>query len=358
MAYPGCPMSDAGNARRGAILGLFAAFLFGASAPFAKALLPDTGPILLAGLLYAGAGVALTILTPIFRGSRPGREAALRLSDFPLLVAVAVTGGIVGPVLMLVGLERVSGMTGSLLLNVEGPLTALLAVLVFREHLERRALLGSTLIFVGAAALAAGSNAGRAELGGVLALVGACACWAIDNNLTQRLSLRSPLAVVRFKTLASAICLLTISCWTGRLHVTLPAIGWAMLLGALSYGLSVLLDMHALRLLGAAREAAFFSTAPFAGAVLAIPILGERPKLAHGVSAALMLFGLILLLRWRHDHLHRHDEVAHDHVHAHDEHHAHAHDRLAVEPHAHTHRHSRFVHRHPHVSDSHHRHDH
>ena len=346
------------DTRAGAFFGLSAALLFGASAPLAKALLPGAGPILLAGLLYTGAGIALTTLAPMFHGTLSKREARLRISDLPALLAIAAIGGIIGPVLMLVGLERVSGMTGSLLLNLEGPFTAILAVMVFREHLERRALLGSVLIFLGAGALANGPGPLLGPLRGTLALAGACACWAIDNNLTQRLSLRNPLAVVRFKTLASGACLLAISGAMGGFHASRPTIGQAMALGAFSYGLSVLLDVYALRVLGAAREAAFFATAPFAGAILAIPILGERPTLAHGAAGVLMLCGIAILLRSHHEHLHRHAEIEHDHVHVHDEHHAHEHETLIPEPHAHAHRHSRLVHGHPHVSDLHHRHDH
>lgn len=351
-------MSLARDARDGAFFGLSAALLFGASAPLAKALLPGAGPILLAGLLYTGAGVALTLLTRPFHGTLAAHEARLRISDLPTLLPIVVTGGIFGPVLMLVGLGHVSGMTGSLLLNLEGPLTALLAVMVFREHLERLAVLGSVLIFLGAGTLANGSGPMMAEWRGVLALAAACACWAIDNNLTQKLSLRDPVAVVRFKTLASGACLLAISGITGRFHAAIPTIGWAMVLGAFSYGLSVLLDMYALRFVGAAREAAYFATAPFAGAILAIPVLGERPTIAHVAAGVLMLCGITVLLRSHHEHAHEHVEIEHDHVHVHDEHHAHEHVGPHQETHAHAHRHSRLIHVHPHVSDLHHRHDH
>jgi drug/metabolite transporter (DMT)-like permease len=351
-------MSHSRDARGGAFFGLTAALLFGASAPLAKALLPGAGPILLAGLLYTGAGIALTILARFFQRSREGREARLRVSDLPTLLAIAVTGGLIGPVLMLVGLERVSGMTGSLLLNLEGPLTALLAVMVFREHLERQALLGSVLIFLGAGTLANGSGPVMGEWRGVLALAGACACWAIDNNLTQKLSLRDPVAVVRFKTLASGACLLALSGASGRFHASVSTIGWAMVLGAFSYGLSVLLDMYALRSVGAAREAAYFATAPFAGAILAVPILGERPTITHAAAGVLMFCGITVLLRSHHEHAHEHAEIEHDHVHVHDEHHAHEHDGPIQEAHAHSHRHSRMIHVHSHVSDLHHRHDH
>jgi drug/metabolite transporter (DMT)-like permease len=351
-------MSGVDDMRAGAACGLFAAILFGASAPLAKTLLPDAGPVLLAGLLYTGAGLALTLSAGIVRRARATREARLRASDLPTLLVIAATGGVLGPVLMLVGLERTSGMTGSLLLNLEGPMTALLAVLVFREHLERRALFGSALIFLGAATLANGSTPLRWEPGGATALAAACACWALDNNLSQRLSLRDPVAVVRFKTLSAGAALLAISVATGRFHVSVSTVGLAMLLGGISYGLSVLLDMYALRILGAAREAAYFATAPFAGALLAIPILGDRPTVAHGMAATLMLCGTAILLRSRHEHLHEHEEIEHDHLHVHDEHHAHEHDGPFEEPHAHPHRHTRLKHTHPHVSDAHHRHDH
>ena len=134
----------------------------------------------------------------------------------------------------------------------------------------------------------------------------------------------------------------------------------AMVLGALAYGASVLLDAFALRLLGAAREAAFFATAPFAGALLSVPVLGERLGAAQLAAGAVMVGGVALLVRERHGHEHMHDELEHTHSHVHDAHHQHPHP-AGVDttgPHVHPHRHAPLTHAHAHVSDAHHRHAH
>ena len=344
----------------GIFCGIVAAALFGASAPVAKLLLPGFTPIGLAAVLYLGAAAALTPfrLWPGVGRRRIEREASLRSADVPALAAIVVAGGVAGPVLMLVGLQRVAGLAASLLLNLEAPFTMLLAVAAFREHLGRRESLGAGLIVLGAVLLAYGPGDLRVDPWGATAIATACAAWALDNNLTQRLSLRDPIALVHVKTLGSGTLCFVVAWLAGQsptaTYPTLIALG----VGALSYGLSIVLDAYALRLLGAAREAALFATAPFAGALLAIPLLGERPTLLDLAAAATMIAGVVVLARQRHAHLHDHEPLEHDHSHVHDEHHRHAHDGLVTEPHAHPHRHERLVHDHPHVSDLHHRHPH
>jgi drug/metabolite transporter (DMT)-like permease len=342
----------------GALCGLAAAALFGVSAPIAKLLLRDSGPLVLAGLLYLGAGVGVTLARPLIGRLREAVEAPISRPDVPILAGMILAGGVAGPILMLVGLTRVSGMAGSLLLNLEGPLTAVVAVVLFGEHLGKQEAGGATLVFLGAVVLGFGPGPLHADVWGALSIAAACACWAFDNNLTQRLSLRDPVAVVQWKTLGAGVSVSAIAFATGA---TLPrgiVLAAALVMGALSYGISVLLDLYALRLLGAAREAAFFATAPFIGALVAIPLLGERPSFGGGVAAALMVAGVVVLLRARHGHVHVHEELVHDHLHVHDEHHRHHHEYPVVEPHSHLHRHGPLEHEHPHVSDAHHRHRH
>jgi drug/metabolite transporter (DMT)-like permease len=331
---------------RGALLGLLAAATFGVSAPLAKALLDDADPQLLAGQLYAGAAVALGSASAL----RPRTtESPIRRADLPRLGLVTLSGGVVAPVLLLVGLDRLSGLTGSLLLNLEGPFTALLAVAVFGEYLGRRTAMAGALIVLGAAFLGASGDHVGGEVLGVVLIAGACGCWALDNNLTAQLTIRDPLAVVRTKAASAAMANLGMAVLRG---VNRPS-WWtelgAVALGAMSCGISVLLDAHALRLVGAAREAALFATAPFAGALLAVPLLGDRPQPVAGVGIAAMVAGTALLLREQHEHRHVHDEH-HDHEHPP--------DIGADEPHSHAHRHRPVAHRHPHASDVHHRHRH
>ena len=338
-------------------MGLLAAALLGVSAPISKRLLGDVSPQVLAGLLYLGAGLALTL----YRALRPATtEAPLVKADLPKLAAVVAAGGVAGPVLMLFGLQRTSAVTSSLLLNLEAPFTIALAVLVFREHLGRYAAGAMALILAGAAILRLQPGAHRADTPGVLLLAGACAAWALDNNLTQRLSLRDPFALVRVKTLAAGSFNLALGLLiAGRMpspRVTMAALA----LGSVSYGASVVLDAYALRLVGAAREAAYFATAPFLGALAAIFLTNERPGWSDGLAMAVMAAGVALLLRERHGHGHAHEALDHAHAHVHDEHHQHAHgpDDPAGEPHAHTHHHAPLAHDHAHTPDAHHRHRH
>lgn len=343
--------------RLGALLGLLAALSFGISAPLAKLLLAEVPAQLLAGLLYLGAGIGLTL----YKIVRPAtREAPLARGDVGPLLGVVALGGVAGPLLLLIGLGRVSGAAGALLLNLEAPLTILLAALLFGEHLGRRAALASLCILLGALVLRVGPGALVLDELGAGAIAAACLCWALDNNLTQRLALKDPFQVVRIKTLAAGTFNVALAVGLGATLPRASVVALALALGLVSYGVSVVLDAYALRLHGAAREAAYFATAPFVGAALSVPLLGESPGAAELAAMALMITGVVVLLRERHAHEHVHEPHAHEHLHVHDEHHQHEHapGDPPGEPHAHMHRHARLVHDHPHVPDLHHRHEH
>jgi drug/metabolite transporter (DMT)-like permease len=348
--------------RRGFLLGLGAAVSFGVSAPLSKRLLDDVSPELLAGLLYLGALFALLALRPLrarARG-RGGREARLQRADVPRLAGLVVAGGIVAPVLLLLGLERTTGSAGSLLLNLEGPLTAIVAIVWFREHLSRHAFGGTVLIFAAAVALSWSMPGTSRDLTGALFIAAACALWAVDNNLTQSLTLRDPVSVVTVKATAASVVNISLACVIGARAPAAGAVVGALVVGAIAYGLSIVLDAYALRLLGAAREAAIFATAPFVGAAVAVPLLDETLGWRAGCAAIVMAVGVALMLTERHSHVHEHEPMVHDHVHVHDEHHQHEHAPGvdANQPHSHPHRHGRLVHAHAHVSDVHHRHSH
>jgi len=354
--------SPAGDERvRGFASGLLAAAFFGLSAPLSKWLLAGVGPVLLAGLLYLAGGLSLTA-AGFARSVRSGPAAEARLGrrDAPLLFGIIVLGGIAGPVLMLLGLGHVTGFVGSLLLNLEAPLTMALAVAVFREHLSRRELLAAGTIVLGAATFRLEPGPSRVDGLGIVLLGAACLCWAVDNNLTQRLSVRDPFAIARVKTLSAGATNVILGLFLGERLESVSLLPAIALVGALAYGLSIVLDNMALRLLGAAREAAVFATAPFVGALVSVLVLAERPRVWDTAGGALMVAGVVMLLRARHAHLHRHEPIAHEHAHTHDEHHQHEHgpeDPLG-EPHVHAHRHEPIEHEHAHVSDIHHRHEH
>lgn len=345
---------------RGAALGLGAAALFGVSAPLAKVLLGRLSPVLLAGLLYSGAALGLWLYRAV---TPPSQEARLARGDAGKLAAVVLTGGIAGPVLMLLGLQRVTALSGSLLLNLEAPLTLLLALVAFGEHLGRGALFAALAIIAGAVVLELEPGAWGGDGVGVALLAAASACWAIDNNLTQRLSLRDPFAIVRVKTLVAGAVNTALGLWVAPPgpQPSAASVLAALALGSLSYGVSVVFDAYALRAIGAAREAAYFATAPFVGALAAALLLGDPVTPRAALAMLVMAAGVAGLLRERHSHVHHHEALEHEHLHTHDdEHHHHEHDPddPAAEPHSHAHRHAPLVHEHRHVPDLHHRHRH
>jgi len=245
-------------------------------------------------------------------------------------------------------------------LNLEGPFTVMIGLAVFGEHLGRRAIFGAAVVFTGAAALSLGGLGGSADPMGALCIAGACLLWAVDNNLTQSLTLRDPFSIVTVKAGAAAFANLAIALALGAPLPTGLVVLGALGLGAISYGASVVLDTYALRLLGAAREAVIFATAPFVGAIVALPVLSESLSRSDVVAGVVMAAGIALMLGERHAHQHVHSPAEHEHVHTHDAHHQHEHQPEVAngEPHSHVHRHDRLVHSHGHVSDLHHRHPH
>lgn len=335
-----------------------AAALFGVSTPLAKQLLPSIEPILLAGLLYLASGLGLAAYR-VARGHKAIVEARLARRDVPWLVAAIVSGGVIGPVLLMAGLARTPASSASLLLNLEGVFTVLLAWFVFKEHFDRRIAAGVVFISVGAFTL---SWSGRPELGvpwGALAIAGACLAWAVDNNLTRHVSAADPVQIAMLKGLCAGA---VNTCVAVLLGAKLPPSGHLAavgLVGFFGYGVSLVLFVLALRHLGTARTGAYFSLAPFVGAAVSILWLHESVTAGFGVAAALMSTGVWLHLTERHEHEHTHDAIEHEHLHHHDAHHQHAHGpQDSADPHSHWHRHEPLTHRHPHYPDVHHRHGH
>lgn len=342
-------------------MALASAVLFGASTPFAKLLLGDgINPWLLAGLLYLGSGIGLAALQLARRlASVPHSEAPLRRADLPWLALVVLTGGIAGPVLLMLGLASTPASTASLLLNLEGLATMVIAWTVFRENVDRRILIGALAILAGALVLS--WQGGPSGFGwGAFLIAGACLAWGIDNNLTRKLSAADPVQITIAKGLVAGGANLALALAAGVRLPAPPALAGAAVLGFFAYGVSLVLFVFALRYLGSARTGAYFSTAPFIGAVLAVTLLSEPVGLRLVAAAVLMGIGLYLHLVERHEHEHQHEAMEHEHRHVHDTHHQHAHapDDPPGEPHTHRHRHARLAHRHPHFPDLHHRHGH
>jgi len=349
LAWPGAPVA------------LASAILFGASIPFAKLLLGEgISPWQLAGLLYLGSGLGLGVVHTARHGfGLASAEAPLRRAELPWLAVVVLSGGVIAPVLLMVGLTTTPASSTALLLNLESLATMVIAWAAFRENVDRRLLIGAAAILAGAVLLSWQGGPLRFDLGAI-AIAGACVAWGIDNNLTRKLSTADPVQIALIKGLVAGTVNLLLALIMGAHLPSMPALGGAALVGFLGYGISLVLFVLALRQLGAARTSAYFSTAPFIGAVVAIAMFGEEITARLIGAGILMAIGLYLHISEAHEHEHEHNVLEHEHRHVHDAHHQHAH--LAYdppdEPHSHWHRHPPIRHKHPHYPDLHHRHTH
>jgi len=345
------------------ILALLSAALFGVSTPAAKLLLGVIDPTVLAGLLYCGAGLGVALLRRVGRFAlleAGPSEVALSRKDVPYLAGAIVAGGVVGPVLLMAGLQRTDASAASLLLTLEGVATALMAWFIFHENFDRRIALGMACLVGGAIVLSWTGQPRLSDLLGPLAIVGACVAWGLDNNLTRKVSLADPLQIVELKGLIAGPVNLTLGLVAGGQLPGVSAALLAGLVGFLGYGVSLVLFVYALRHLGTARTGAYFSTAPFLGAIAALALLQEPLTVQLVAAGLLMAVGVGLHLTEHHEHEHVHELIEHAHPHVHDEHHQHDHapGDPPGEPHTHPHGHERLKHRHPHVPDMHHQHKH
>lgn len=341
---------------------LAAAALFGASTPWAKWLGVSLAPQLLAGLLYLGSGLGLALWMAWRRWRRPDGDAAEPLptrADWPWLAAAVLSGGVLGPLLLMAGLRATPADTAALLLNLEGVFTAALAWWVFKEHVDRTLMLGMLAIVVGGVLLSL--PAGSATwTNGALLVVAACGCWGVDNNLTRKVAHLDALQLAGIKGLAAGLTNTSLALALGAPWPTAPVLAGTLGLGFAGYGLSLVLFVLALRGLGTARTGAYFSVAPLFGVLMAWGLWPAWPAPLFWPAAALMALGVWLHVRERHEHTHQHEAMAHAHRHRHDAHHQHTHDFAwdGQEPHSHPHQHAALSHRHAHFPDLHHRHGH
>ncbi len=344
---------------RNVLFAIAAAALFGASTPAAKQLVGEVPPVLLAGLLYLGSGLGLLIVRLL--RDRRWQASGLAPGEWRWLLGAIVVGGIAAPVALMFGLSRTSAASASLLLNLEAVLTALIAWTVFREHTSRRVAAGMLVIVAGGIVLAwPAQGADALDWLGPAAIALACLLWALDNNLTRRVSASDALFIAGSKGIVAGLANTTLGLWLGASLPATSVLLPTLLVGMAGYGISLVLFVLALRGLGTARTGAYFSTAPFIGAAIALTLFGESVTPAFWLAGALMAVGVWLHLTEQHFHDHVHEPTRHSHPHTHDEHHLHDHDGAGAsgKAHTHVHEHALLVHRHHHFPDIHHRHPH
>lgn len=334
---------------------MLAAGLFGLSTPLVQRFGQGLGAFTTAALLYAGAAlVALAMRHP------PEREARLRRSDIPRLLAMAGFGAVVGPVALAWGLQRTSGSGASLMLTLEALFTAVLAWKLYGETMDKRVGAAMLLLLAGGMALVLEQGlAGNSQLLGLLAVLAATAAWGVDNTLSRGVAERDPGQVVLAKASLGASATVVLAVMWGEPIPGVMAAAALLAVGATGYGLSLRLYLLAQREFGAGRTGSVFAFAPFIGALGALAFGDRSATWMMAIGGVLMLVGVLLHLAEFHSHAHDHDALEHEHAHTHDDgHHLHSHDDMPSGKHSHWHRHAPTRHTHPHVPDAHHLHPH
>ena len=341
---------------------IISASLFGISTPFAKLLVKEIPPVALAGFFYLGAFLGLSLYS---MGSKKGMTdsvkevASLEKKDLPWLAGAILAGGIIAPISMLLGLSLVSGFSASLLLNMEGIATAIIAVFIFKENAGKRLWLALMSMTIAGLFLTWDPDQDKFNLAGPLLILAAMVCWGIDNNLTRNISDKDPIQIARIKGFVAGSISLCLALILGIKILLDFKIVFALLLGAFSYGISLVFFIKALEGLGSSRTGAFFSFAPFIGAIASLVILREWIGWVMFPASGFMIIGVWLIISERHSHSHLHTAITHTHSHKHsDIHHLHEHSGTFSEPHSHEHTHLEVSHIHVHWPDTHHRHGH
>lgn len=321
----------AGRRVAGPLLAVGAAAAFALSIPLGKWLLGETSPFTLAGLLYLGAGISLTAYRRVAgEGKRaPGERVSseppsARRRGTVFLAAAIASGGVVAPLLLFWGLVTTPAVVASLLLSLEVLLTALLAGLFFREHVAIQ-VWGAVVLMAAGAVVLGWSGDGWAWSRGAGAIALATLFWALDNNLTREVSGYSATQVAQIKGLLAGTVNLAIGLALSNRLPTLTAVLMAGMVGAVSYGLSLVLFVRALRLLGSARTGSYFASAPLIAGVLSVALFREAPNIR--LVGAFVLVGLagVLMATETHTHEHIHEDTVHSHWHWPDEEHRHEH---------------------------------
>ncbi len=345
--------------KNGLYSAILSAVLFGISPVACKAIVGNMPSSLLAGLLYAGSALGLSGVVFLKPAGVYEALRSLSLRQWTNLTGAIVAGGIIAPLFLAYGIRSGTATEVSLLLNFESVATTLIAWLIFREHIGPRVWIGKALV-IGASVIVvlAGSEGLRLSIPG-LAVLAACMFWGLDNNLTRELETLPASLLACIKGWVAGAFNVLLFFFLFRSPVTPFQISGTLIIGALSYGLSLVLFIHALREIGSARTSTWFASGPFIGTILAVAVLGERPPGQYWPAALVMVSGMLLLSWEIHAHDHRHEHQAHSHPHDHDEHHQHNHgDAEFWGIHNHYHEHSPVTHTHAHWPDIHHRHGH
>jgi drug/metabolite transporter (DMT)-like permease len=339
------------------ITGILSGFLFGIATPFSKLLLEGLNSFQLAGLLYLGAGLAMI---PFIIKKDTQVKMLFKRGSKAKTSGIIFFGGFLGPLLLLAGLKTANAASVSIWLNMELVATAILGVLIFKDSLDRFTWIGVILTIIAGVITSFGEGSSGVTSG--LLITAACFCWGVDNHLTALTDGASPQAVTFVKGIVAGSVNLIIGCLLSGHVMKLGIIAPAIIVGAFSYGLSIVLYVTSAQNIGATRSQILFSTAPLWGIISSYLFFHDSFLWVHVISMVLLALAVVVTYIYSHKHPHTHIATEHIHYHQHnDAHHDHLHEDETVARnkwHSHVHTHDTIKHEHPHYPDLHHRHDH
>lgn len=277
--------------KKGIILSIIAAALYAINSPFSKLLLEYIPSTLMAGLLYLGAGIGMTIIAFLQKISGHSRkEEKLAKAELPYTIAMIVLD-IAAPVCLLLGLSLTTAANASLLNNFEIVTTSLIALLFFKERISPRLWFGIIAITISCMILSFENVSSLSfSKGSFFVLLAAC-CWGLENNCTRKISSKDPLQIVVMKGIFSGSGSLLIALVTGEKIRTLWSIPCVLILGFISYGLSIYAYVYAQRFLGASRTSVYYAVAPFIGVFLSLIMFHEVPGFSFFIAFLFMILG-------------------------------------------------------------------
>jgi drug/metabolite transporter (DMT)-like permease len=342
---------------RSVLIGLLAGLLFGVATPLSKIILSQLNSFQLAGLLYLGA--ALAFLPYIIKNRKIEFKTLRQTGKKKYLGGVILFGGILGPLFLMIGLRTANAMSVSIWLNMELVATAILGVLLFKDNLDRYAIIGILLTLC--AGIIISSQESSSGITSAIFILLACICWGFDNHFSAVIDGVSPQTITFVKGTFGGITNLTIGLFLSNWEIQLSYIPAALLIGIFSYGISIVLYVISAQNLGATRSQILFSTAPFWGIFAAWIFIGEPITMVVVIAFSILVLGIVFTNISSHGHGHTHKSMVHIHLHSHDDgHHNHIHERDGEKSlkHSHLHEHKGIKHTHKHYPDLHHRHDH
>lgn len=271
-----------------------AAVFYALNVPCSKLLLERIAPTYMAAFLYLGAGAGVGIMY-LFHHKHEAQTERLEKKDLPYTVGMVLLD-IIAPILLMLGVKLGTSANASLLGNFEIAATTLIALFIFKEKISRKLWAAIALITLSSIILSFGGEDSFTFSVGSLLVLGATACWGLENNCTRSISNKSTYQIVTIKGFGSGTGSLIVAVIIGEKLPEIKYILPAVILGFVAYGLSIFTYIRAQKTLGAAKTSAFYAIAPFIGAMLSFIFLCESLTITYMIAFVIMVLGTVFVV--------------------------------------------------------------